>query len=211
MVQFAGSSVHEGDYATWISLEYVRQHPGTECDEARNTTVFSITNQWANSIDGDWDGTVADHGGKVQAREEPPGSGKYSLLSDLVLINEGEDTSQPFGTDLSQHQPAGTYLLCLSSIHNMTDAEVDGPVEDAIEGEEMRRRLAASSAVATRFYANVYLVVHQSPPTAPPSPEAPPAPSLPPLKPPPPPPNEPPSPLPPVLPTAKPAPACAAK
>ena len=62
-----GSGVNAGDFAAWISLDYANHHQGTECDEARNRTLFSITNKFSNPVDGEWDGTLPDHGGLVRA------------------------------------------------------------------------------------------------------------------------------------------------
>ena len=51
-VQFTGVVVKEGDRATWVSLEYAAEHQGKECDEAFDTSAFSITNSFGNSVDG---------------------------------------------------------------------------------------------------------------------------------------------------------------
>ena len=199
VVQFVGGGVNEGDYATWVSLEYVQRHPGTECDKARNRTEFSVTNQWTNRVDGPWDGVVPDHGGVVEKKEEPPGSGRFSFVSDLVLINEGKDTLNP-EAELDEHEPLGTYLLCLARLDAIDPGgTIVDSVEDALEG---RRRLAHES-LSIRFFSNVFIVVHQSPPATPPPsrpPSWPPPSPMPPLPPPPSPqspPPPPPSPQPP--------------
>ena len=102
-----GGVVEEGDRVAWVSLAYAAEHKGKECDEAFNTSAFSITNSFGNSVDGTWDGTIQDHGGRVEKREEPPGSGNFVLLSDLVLINPGPDTPDALEAPLADHAPAG--------------------------------------------------------------------------------------------------------
>ena len=158
LVQFTGN-IGEGDYAVWVSLNYALHHPGTECGEASNRTAFSVTNLWANPVDGKWDGTLADHGGLITKREEPPGSGKFAYLSDLTLINEGDDTLDPFAA-LEDHAPAGTYQLCL--------AKFNSSVATSIGANRTNRRQLARGTLTFEFFSNVYVVVHQRPPSQPP-------------------------------------------
>ena len=47
-MQFTGDVVEEGDRVAWVSLEYAAEHKGKECDEAFNTSAFSITNNFGN-------------------------------------------------------------------------------------------------------------------------------------------------------------------
>ena len=122
-MQFTGDVVEEGDRVAWVSLEYAAEHKGKECDEAFNTSAFSITNSFGNSVDGTWDGTIQDHGGLVEKREEPPGSGNFVLLSDLVLINSGPDTPDALETPLAEHAPAGTYQLCRLPINPSSETK----------------------------------------------------------------------------------------
>ena len=116
-MRYTGNVVQAGDYATWISLEYANRHPGKECDQAFNTSAFSITNSFGNRVDGAWDGVTEDHGGLVESKEEPAGSGRHVLLSDIVLTNPGPE-------------PAAIYLLCLEA-RNRTGADLDLELEGA--------------------------------------------------------------------------------
>jgi len=115
ILELNGPEIYVGDYIVLISKDYADAHVGSECADAANVSKFSVTNEFRNVVDGLWDNTPEDFGGRIHAGTKfDPSSGTMRTvkLSDLVLMHDGDDTPDPLNTALELHNPSGTFFVC---------------------------------------------------------------------------------------------------
>ena len=199
-----------------IQKSYADLHPNQECANVWNLTQFSRTNEWRNIVDGPWDGRLEDHGGRIHEEVvNNPNTGiiEYKKISDLVLVNDGADTINPLSTQLSDHEPSGTYFVCygISTNNNSTSRRmlssrrlqssvVINPCDNSTSlNATINQTINCNEVVSFVFLGNhSWITVYHDPPSSPPPflppPNLPPPTSPPPNLPPPisPPPNLPP-------------------